>query len=639
MAGKRKARLRRKPQAKTQNKQATHETKSPEANAIPEQIAMLPAHHPDRAALVLQLQRTLGNRATQQLLQRSAPSDIQRDPPTEAYAPVAVPEDTTVDATGSYEAIDPGGGNRITLQFNQAGYHIEGWYQRRVYRSHTNSPVKQTMRHYRIRGNMISDDPTGGTVFQYSFQRESDGSETSSGRLVFREVDGEPRLHMDDVEGWSHDFRRTSTTARPPDQALEALPDENRDLLTASVNAPLDSEELANLMSNAEVIKRRMRDYLPQSHIRRMGTAANIDNDVETILEQYAPEQQVLVKHKLKEALSLDSYQYEDTTRTYWDWLHLTVIDHPGFTETLQGSLGFRAGADGTVHKYRYMYLAGGLGGDVGIGAGAYLGTLIIEKSEPDEWKQSYVMGIGQVSIGPSAGVTAGVGATWTDFETLYPYARNNFEGFISLFGVQGTASAGAGGGGSASSMTFHGDGTFPSVMANGVGVALESGAHWGIEAGATLGYIGGAADEVISQVDAPTPVEDSAEVATEETLHFEVDSDQLSAEGIEAVRTMAALNLTAFENSNSSLQVDGYTSTTADDEHNQKLSERRAHNVVQQLRDSLGRRFLLAEDNISVTGHGETPARDSGEADETENRDWRKVEIMLNGETVLTLH
>jgi outer membrane protein OmpA-like peptidoglycan-associated protein len=589
----------------------------------------------------LGLQRMIGNAATRRVL---ANRDLAQRRIEDRQPDTPLPERTAIRATGSYEAIDPDGSNRITLQLNQAGYFIQGWYQRRSYRSHSAGIHRQQMYQHTIEADMIEDN-ADNVVYAYR-RMDSAGREVSSGEMTIRNTDEGVQLVMRSG-GWSQAFRQTSTSARPPDAVIENLPEGVRDEIAASIEAPLDSNEEEILLSRSQNLKRLIREYLAESRMMRMAIASQLNSAVSEIFRDFARQQVPLVRHRLRGLLVSENYTNNSTQRSYWDWMQVAVIEQPGFTESVQNWLELRATGDaGGQHRYRYMITVAGLGGDVGIGLGGYAGSLIIEKLEPDTWTHEYAIGFGQVSGGLSAGVTTGFLFPWTEFETVVPWAPENFEGWCFMTGAGASGSAVAGGGYSPLGLlVFEGDGTYESLGVPTASVTGEAGVHVGAELGASIGYIGDGRDEVLSHLNgvstsgsSPTPLEGRGADTGERTIHFEVDNPSLSADGMEAIRQMCAQHLLTFQQVSSQLRVDGYTSTTGSDAHNLRLSELRALNTVQYIRDVLGEDFRIADDHISTTGHGETPARDTGEADATENEAWRKVEVRLNGNVVLTL-
>lgn len=577
---------------------------------------------------VLRLQRTIGNQATQRLLMRRAGATTPD---------AAAPEMTGLDVTGSYEALDPGGSNRITIQINQAGHHLEGWQQRRVYRSHTNSVQHQRLEQSRITADLIED----GAPNTYRYRRvNSVGREVSSGTMTFTQSASGARLQMLSESGWTHAFERTATTSRASDEAIEAAPEEMRGVIEASINAPLDRDEEERLGRSCERIKTIIRDYLDESGIGRTGKAATLNSYIEDLMVQFANEQLPLVVRRMREILTSESTASGSVTRPYWDWIQIVVMEQPTYTEHIQQRLGMQPGGDPLgQHRYRWMFSTVGVSGDVLVGGGVFGGVFIIEKLEPDRWTQQYAVGMAGFSGGLSAGVTVGQTTAWSEFESPFPWTSGNFRGWFALTGATGSGSLVGGGGYSPTAMiTFYGDGSFEPLAADASGFMVEYGVHAGLELGVSTGYLAGGHDEVLQHVHPPQDDSADSDYRSGESVHFPVDDPSLNDTGLQAVRQMCALQRRGFESEASTLRIDGYTSTTGTDARNQQLSDLRAQNTLQAIRDVLGDNLRIPDEQITIQGHGEGAAREAGEADDVENEAWRKVEISLNGQVILTL-
>lgn len=169
-------------------------------------LAGIPPADPQKVRLVGQLQRTLGNRATQQVLKQQ-PNALQRRA-GDTKPDFALAEKTSIDVTGSYESSDKNG--TYTIQLNQAGYHIQGWYQRRRYNSTSNSRQKQTIYDYRIEGDNVGDDPKEGLQFKYRLMHSTEGRQVNEGLMTFAESDKTVHMSFNGIP-----LKRISTTPRP----------------------------------------------------------------------------------------------------------------------------------------------------------------------------------------------------------------------------------------------------------------------------------------------------------------------------------------------------------------------------------------------------------------------------------------
>jgi outer membrane protein OmpA-like peptidoglycan-associated protein len=578
---------------------------------------------------VLQLQQLVGNRQVTRMIANGAIQMARGG--AEADAPAS--EQTPIDITGHYEAIDPDGNNRITLQINQAGHHFEGWWQRRLL-----SHGRQRLESRRLSGGLQSSDRTSIT---FTYRRFTEGSSAGANGTLSANPSGQ--ITMMDSNGWMQGFRRLSTTPRLSNEAIAAAPAETRELVRATETAPLDSQEERRLAQGSNGIRTLVEEYFNSSHgITRAGKAAQLNGYLERLVSPHATEQMILVVRRLREQLTGPTYRVGSTTRPYWDWMQIIVTAHPTYTQNLQQRLGMRtdgsAGPDSPQHRYRWRFSTVGLAGDVGVGLGGFLGVFIVEKLSPDSWQQRYFTLMGGVSGGLSAGVTVGQTTDWSEFQTPFAWGSGNFRGAYVIAGTAAGGAAVAGPSGGASFITFYGDGSFPPLAGDASGFAALYGLYIGAEFSMTTGRLWGGREEAIRNAPQQRAVTTDSQYGAGTTTHFNVDDPSLTTEGRQLIRVMAATHRAAFSNSNSALSIDGYTSTTGSEARNLTLSNLRAQNTAQAIRDCLGPAFRIPSRNVHVVGHGEEAARRAGVADNVEDLAWRKVEVRLNGQVVLTL-
>ncbi len=119
----------------------------------------------------------------------------------------------------------------------------------------------------------------------------------------------------------------------------------------------------------------------------------------------------------------------------------------------------------------------------------------------------------------------------------------------------------------------------------------------------------------------------------------FAVDSAILTPEGETLLRRFVAHFRVALENPQTALEIVGYASRTASQEHNQYLSEERAQAVYDFIFCLLGPSFLVPTQQSVVRGLGERAAEWAGVEDDVEDPDWRKVEIKLNSVLALRVY
>ncbi|RAQ97512.1 eCIS core domain-containing protein [Thermogemmatispora tikiterensis] len=562
------------------------------------------------------------------------------------------PEMTALDVTGSYEALDPGGANRITVELNQAGRHIEGWWQLRSYRSSSGAHLTAM----RLSGDLTED---GGDHVTFAYRRISSGGTAYAGTLTVSRSGPSVRMWMheggDTIErdeqgnlvlgGWSHQFERTATGVHLSDQAIQAFPQETRALVQATENAPLDRAEEQRLADGGTQIQSLIRQYLDATResVVRSARAAVLNDYIRTLMGYYAPQQMPLVIRRLREYLVNPTLQSGETTRPYWDWLQIIVSAEPSYTTDIQRLLEISphgpSDPNAPQHKYRWRFSVVGADVDLGVGLGGFLGVFIVEKLAPDTWTAQYFTLMGTAAGGFSAGTTVGQTTAWSEIQTPFAWTSGNFRGPYLVTGgsAGGTAVVGLSYT-PAAFINFYGDGTFPVLTGDASGLA----AVYGLSAGATVsmyaGYMFGGREEAIRAAREQHALTAQAGYQSEATVHFAVDDPSLTDEGWQAIRQMCAEQRAALMNPESRLSIDGYTSTTGTVARNQRLSELRAQNTLQAIRDVLGPALALPDRQISVIGHGKTAALQAGSPDQREDQAWRKVEVLLNGQVVLTL-
>src|SRR4051812_23379864 len=107
--------------------------------------AAAPMRTPATARDVLSLQQMIGNRAVGAVLQRFKGGTLPD---------AAAPERVSSDVTGRYTTF-LGDDGRVTLQLNQAGNHIEGWWQSHAWRA-PGQPAR--LAYWRLQARLVADD-------------------------------------------------------------------------------------------------------------------------------------------------------------------------------------------------------------------------------------------------------------------------------------------------------------------------------------------------------------------------------------------------------------------------------------------------------------------------------------------------
>ncbi|HZL17790.1 MAG TPA: OmpA family protein [Polyangia bacterium] len=116
---------------------------------------------------------------------------------------------------------------------------------------------------------------------------------------------------------------------------------------------------------------------------------------------------------------------------------------------------------------------------------------------------------------------------------------------------------------------------------------------------------------------------------------HFILGSALLRSRG--TLRAAAAVWLPWLESAESALRIVGQADTVDTPKRNMDLSEMRAKNVKQALKDILGGDLAIPDNKIQVQGLGDVEAS-RHDLDETPDLKYRRVDVEINGRCVLTL-
>ena len=575
---------------------------------------------------------------------RSADALLQRAPRLKK-ADAPMPEQTSFDITGHYEVINPTEDTRITIQINQAGRRIVGRWQRRVY---SPGAERQFISSSSLDGHLQSDTSAGLTFTYQRFTDKEDAHLESGGTLTAVRDGAEAQILLSGEDG-SIALRRTSKIPLVPTEALERIrPERVGELATAFEKAPLDTREEQRISEVAPNIMRMIPKYFDTSDRRaRSSLATQVNETVKTLFDHFADEQMPIVTHRLRQILTHITYTVKQVERPLWDWLQIIVVADSAYTEALQKRLdmqksGVSLSEEGMAwdHHYHWRFAVIGLSADVGIGLGGMIGLFTITKRYPDAWGPvNYRTSLGSVSAGLSAGFQVAQ-TTENDLSSPFPWTSRNFQGpyvitsvplgLVSAFGVSWGQGA----------INFYGDGTFPVLSGDAGGFSEILGLYAGAELSFTAGYIVGEGQQEPVQRTQPyglVPVD--TKLAPKSAIHFGVDEPSLTSYGRDAIREFCALWRSALGNPKNTLSIDGYTSTTGGEKHNQQLSELRAQNTLQAIRDILGPAFAIPEKQSRAVGHGKLPALFKTLRDQWETPTWRKVEVRINGRLVLTLY
>ena len=587
-------------------------------------------------AQVAALQHTIGNSAVARLLQRRV-GGVQPD------APAA--ETTSTEVTGRYEVSNAGDGNRFTLQLNQSGRHLDGWVQRHVLRTGLKrTSIKQPasaqeLELSHLEGELLADD-AGGPRFEYSRTPDGHGIAVSGTLYVHRQGDS-VNVFLDEGS-WSEEFTRVSSAPRLSEAAIESVADEDRPTVRATETMPLDPRDQALVDQLAGDLRPLLKKYFAGD--QWTSEVIDINVRIRETMERFAQGQKPAAIHRLHLKLSATRLKVDKVERSSWDWLQQLVDQDPGSSQWTQrlldmapsGTGAARSSTIAATHRYSWQFVVVGGSLDIGpVGGGAFLGMFTIQKLAPNRWAKDYFTVLGEVSAGLSVGVGAGSAATGT-FETPHDWRRGDFPGWWEIRETSVIVGAVAFGPGT---LIFHGDGTtHPQLEVDGGEASAIFGAKAGAEFAGTSGWLFGSRAAALRSAGIYAPMAEADYVAGSST-HFEVDDPSLTSVGRDAIRHLCAIERAAFESPASTLEIDGYASTTGREARNERLAELRAQNVHQAILDAMASSMRAQVPASGVRGHGEAAARAHGSPDDFEDLAWRRVDVRLNGRLVLTLH
>lgn len=132
-----------------------------------------------------------------------------------------------------------------------------------------------------------------------------------------------------------------------------------------------------------------------------------------------------------------------------------------------------------------------------------------------------------------------------------------------------------------------------------------------------------------------------AAEYQFNKSVHFCLDSALLTPAARQALRIMCAIEQAAFQSPTSHLTIIAHTDCSGPKDHvnyNIRLSNLRAQNTLQAIRDILGTKYAIHKDNEIVKGEGEALAAKETNCKPEFNSFYRRVDIILNRRLVLTL-
>jgi outer membrane protein OmpA-like peptidoglycan-associated protein len=562
--------------------------------------------------------------------------------------------------TGRYESLT----FDLTVQINQAGTHVHCFV----------APV--------MRGRVVLDGKPvpHRLLFQLGGDRQGDGSyalyaypDPDATRGTLR-VLGEGQLQLrlverygDDVLDQSFVLRRLTRESTLSPRALSRLP-AGSELVRATQWYPLTTDRLLALRAGLSLAALsgpltaffdagssiRMADQLDRHRIARQ-----IDDHLGRVFstdppQGLHPDDLLLARFYGRRMLAAQRWTYESSNRSLLDWLEVVFDVVAAFPRAVRGEplahfrddLGLRADRDGgdasaPQQHYEVELVVAGLAGDVGLGLSGFSGDLNIKKTTPPTWEAKYRIVLGGISAGPGVGVHAGF-RTSGSADTYSQWLPGDVPGWFNILDASVAVTPGAGASYGATVLSIEGKGIHPPMTVDLSGLTKTIGLGAGASYGGSWGYAFDDSQRFKEQkIDHVLPEEHdyTVEAHLADKLHFLLGSAILTPDARRTLRIFCAMELASLQSSGGRLVVLGHADRLDTVKRNQELSENRAFNALLAVKDIVGDQLEVRDDHQVSLGLGETGAAMALEKDESPDPAWRRVDIILDSQRVVSLH
>lgn len=442
----------------------------------------------------------------------------------------------------------------------------------------------------------------------------------------------------------------------PPEAKLRATRQERFPLIFADKQRIRRAVSAATLTPMIEAWLNAPNDPDAATRFKRGQLAEVLDNHIGALFDSLHPSDHPLAEELAQQELMAQELTHDGEVRSLLDWLQTITtrseaerLGPTGEMNRLEQHLKLTKTGVGR-HFYKLTLSVLGPSGDFGVGLGGFLGSL--EVNETNEAGDSVVRRVGtftlimgQASLGPSAGVSIGFTTTGSA-ESHYVWRASNIPGSFRMVdvgvGVSSPVPVPPSISGSAFSVTsvmfLIGNGELPQLVVDFGGFSQQFGAGAGAAISGALGYI-------FSAVNPPKVAPGSHRVEqnytterkAETQVHFKLGSALLTDEGRQLLRLLCANELAAFGSPGSQLTINSHADRIDTQERNLELSDMRAKNTRQAMRDILGNN-LLPDARVALRGLGEQGAIEAGDQNHTANPARRKSEVVINSRLVLSL-
>jgi outer membrane protein OmpA-like peptidoglycan-associated protein len=365
-----------------------------------------------------------------------------------------------------------------------------------------------------------------------------------------------------------------------------------------------------------------------------------------------------LARYYVRTILSQQKWTFKQVTRSLLDWMQIMLDVAWGNNWDL---LNFRQylGLESTVpkginvdravtaakpqHTYKVSFSLKGF-------LFYFSGTITVTKTSGKTWTETFNIKLkgGQVKIKAFEISETGTAGSYYDWD------KPNIPGSVEFVtGQIGGMIPGVKLKAGAWFINILGSGSYPLMTATnqnlepGLNASKKRGIDWDVV------NLGGFWGEIS---DKPFPARDdskfvpitdyAANIKLQDDVHFCLNSALLTEDARQALRIMCANELSALMSPNSELRITGHADRSVPPrmdeakakQYNQTLSELRAKNTKQAIKDILGGQLAISDNQIVPKGEGDALAAKENRPPKEVNPNYRRVDIILNSRLVLTL-
>jgi flagellar motor protein MotB len=577
--------------------------------------------------------------------------------PEKRPAPAA-PEAPEVDLTGSYEQRLPGTAPPYVVRINQAGTHIECLIRQ------TSTPADKTPGRMNF---LFGDRQEDGSYFLFN-------PALPGAFAVLKPAPAGILLSIGSGQ-WLLGLVDDNATHLVP--TLGKFTDE---LVRLHQQRPLSHAQMEHLINGltAKKIEPFLDDYfnkqsgddLPAARGGRNRSRNRFDEYLKSVFEhprlgflKTDQQDKRLVSFYARTLLS-EARWTKRYTMSHLDWIqrmHARAMRDRGSLIYGEEWLDLRpvgVEADGPKHVYKVeVKLKGG-----GFWIHGYIGTITFEKVSDDlpgtRWKKGVRWSFGCRIVGGQAGASLNFQQTGRA-ESQYEWLPQDIPGDIRVgqFGAEATygpVTAGATGG----FIHVEGSRQFPTLQVKFKDFDIDvkppkrsRGKKKPMAMSLKIGpggFFGSIRPKAFPLMDLSSPSENTdyaVALGLKEDVHFCLDSAFLTEDARHALRIMIGKELPAFLSPLSRIAITGHTDRSgpprrSPDEkrqYNKELSELRAQNTCQAIRDIVGDDLAILSDreHLLITGKGQEEAEKDANAI---NPERRRVDVVLSSRLVLTM-